>query len=356
MKRTLNRRGRRGFTLVELLVVIGIIALLISILLPTLGRARKSANTVKCAANLRSILQGMQIYAAQNNGAFPGGPHTSARYVYRDPGIVPPVFNTSVTGNVTGIVTIFDWMSPIARIMGIRFEEGGADALRVQRFAQLRENPVFTCPENQFIARPFGAPNFPVGPMVSYNTPLVFHLTHNPTGSNGSGVGVTIGRTDWNPSQGYTPRVSKVGNPSRKVYIADGARYSNAGTPPDASLSVTGSLGGPFADQGAPMRFSNSWDRSRAPGNAPHPQTPGTNDGRIYAFRHGQIRAGGPADSFRINLGFFDGHVETLGDLEASNPVFWFPKGTSVAANPSQMHNDVLSRYFNGQAQTWIVP
>jgi prepilin-type N-terminal cleavage/methylation domain-containing protein/prepilin-type processing-associated H-X9-DG protein len=64
---------RRGFTLVELLVVIGIIAVLISVLLPTLGKARESANAVKCMANLRQLGQAVQIYVGQSRGILPIG-------------------------------------------------------------------------------------------------------------------------------------------------------------------------------------------------------------------------------------------------------------------------------------------
>ena len=60
-----------AFTLVELLVVIGIIALLISILLPSLAKARESANRVACLSNLRQLYMGLSAYAADNKGSFP---------------------------------------------------------------------------------------------------------------------------------------------------------------------------------------------------------------------------------------------------------------------------------------------
>jgi prepilin-type N-terminal cleavage/methylation domain-containing protein len=84
-------RKRRGFTLVELLVVIGIIAVLISLLLPSLNRAREAARRTQCLSNLRQIHQAFAMYANQNKDLVPlgvsGNEYQFNYVIWRDLGV-----------------------------------------------------------------------------------------------------------------------------------------------------------------------------------------------------------------------------------------------------------------------------
>lgn len=362
----------KGFTLVELLVVIGIIAILISVLLPGLARARRAANTVACAANLRSILQGMQIYASQNAGAIPGSAYTTARFTFNNPlhsqPSVPSVWNES---NYPSVIQVFDWASPIMKVMGAKFEEGPTQTHRKLRWKQVAAFKAFRCPENNIITEPYGTALMfdAIDLLPSYNTALAFVVCYN-DGKIANQTPITCAWNDnlqrFNNPAGYVPKLSKVGNAAAKIYISDGARYTTENEGPDSSAASgttytqnenSGVNGGAFSDTGAWSAFTASYVRSRVPGNgAPtnNNKNPGTGrDCRIFAYRHGYNKQFGAADLYKANFGFFDGHVELMGDLESARPSYWIPKGGRMWA--SQMWPDAAAK-FNYTGGPIIMP
>jgi prepilin-type N-terminal cleavage/methylation domain-containing protein/prepilin-type processing-associated H-X9-DG protein len=76
----MSSRRRTGFTLIELIVVIGIVVILIAMLIPALSGARRAAQSTQCASNLRQLTTAMMNYAAEFKGEFP--PNVGAKKAY----------------------------------------------------------------------------------------------------------------------------------------------------------------------------------------------------------------------------------------------------------------------------------
>ena len=348
-----HRRPPRAFTLVELLVVIGIIALLIGILLPTLSKARRAAKSIGCSANLRSLSQGMVLYSNEHDFHIPGSAWTSGRHLYPDK--TPGVGNY----NCPGVSHINDWQSPVAKMLGIGFNDGHYIADRRERFMDLMQRDEFHCPENTLLAGSLGTPTFDANPNAtayigSYDAGVVFMFKHNYRDTNSDSgwdvgeIGETYARTDHNPPQGYTPKLTKLGAASRKVWLADGAKYTHASQPPAMPFTFRWDWGGAYADRGPWTVYSNAWNRYNAPGNDASGGFSGTIDARLLAFRHGTTEGNKAADQYKFNVGFFDGHVETMGDLQGSDPAMWHPTGSRVLIDPSRVYQDVIDTYYDG--------
>jgi prepilin-type N-terminal cleavage/methylation domain-containing protein/prepilin-type processing-associated H-X9-DG protein len=338
------RRSPHAFTLVELLVVIGIIAILISILLPGLARARAAAQSVACLANLRTLGQAMQIHAASNKLQIAGAGLYSGFAKSDLSGTDTTKFSPNLpTG---GPIAYADWCGPLAEAMKIPVSDSREAK---DRYARYREIKTFLCPSNEgVLTTAFGtAPDLDAGagPQLGYATALSFLLTDgSPTKGITDHTRISTGAGWWRLPGGYTPKLNKIGKASEKIYMADAGKFLNGAAGPNYNLGTApnnnapGRNSGPYADHGAFTRATAAYDRTVAVGAAGL-------DSRVFSFRHGKRVAGlKPGAGYRLNVLFYDGHASNMEEMEVLNPALWLPTRTEIPDN-SKIWPDVESHF-----------
>jgi prepilin-type N-terminal cleavage/methylation domain-containing protein len=241
-----TRRVPRGFTLIELLVVVAIIALLLSILLPSLGRAREQAKSIKCLAHQRGLAQAGLTFANEHNDRFQlvtsadgraAADPSKSRFAYDDQG------------------ELLSWVVALAPYSGASMYGRNADwGVRADTFAQAENlkdqmDPQFDlaiCPSDTVgISTPF----YPNGPQLMgtgtgglYWGRLSFGINEDLTGGDdGHSPLPPVGRYDekrpeaWRMGQRspfagdrFEGRLDRIYNPASLLLISDAGADSAA--------------------------------------------------------------------------------------------------------------------------------
>ncbi len=343
-----------AFTLLELLVVIGIISVLIAMLLPVLSKVREQAYRIKCLANLRTIGQAVRLYGADFKDAIPGSANTSSRhfYPYGDLDNSSPVLFTPLT-LPPGPISVTDYVAPLAQAMRMPLPETPDAKDRYQRY---REIGTFMCPAAEdILSTAFlgsGGPDAGEGPPLGYVTAFSFLLTESfPKPGVTYRTRISSGSGWWELPAGYFPRAARVGKASEKIYAADSGKFSRPETPPNYNLAVAPGPqdladSTPFTDYGAFTRHTRSYDRTAA-------HDPGGIDCRVFSYRHGTRSPKKPLGAYRMNAVFYDGHAETLDEVRSLDPDLWLPRGTRIP-DGSKLWDDTTRHHV--PAFPYVVP
>ncbi|MFN0136325.1 MAG: type II secretion system protein [Phycisphaerae bacterium] len=361
----------RGFTLIELLVVVAIIALLISILLPSLTCAREQARAARCGTMLKGLGSALETYFTEFNEWIPG---------YNTTGMQLFSAVSSSGGNIVGALRrgnlptqYYDWMTPLLRT---QTELGKNRAERMQTLINR-----YQCPSQASLkvdtlwpinlagvpdAQDFRDVTEPFSPL-SYLMPIWFQAYGDngrdpanqsqgrPIGSapNGIPFRALVLSTSWEVRvPDYSPKRDQVGVAARKVAAADGTRYLDTDDVLDFDVNYTNTSGGrqlygAFTSAGAwwagateygVRRPSTNWDGMTV---SPSAGPPANGRALALSYRHGCSTSGGALPTTAqdnkgsINALFFDGHVGRLSDRQSRQIDYWYPKGARVQ-NPNE--------------------
>ncbi len=316
----MRRKRKSGFTLVELLVVIGIIAVLVSILLPALGRVREQARTIKCASNLRSVGQGLMIYVAGNRGYFPAS-YTYVGQQVRG-GVETP--NAAVNGYI-------HWSSYIYGMNANPTNPVSADAFLCPSLEKGGLPPANTTDDNH----DFGIPNDAPGVVDQQVPRCAYTLNEAICPRNKFVLGFQGAQRVYryvSASQIRNSSSTILGTefPFNAQLVTDtgevsGATVVKSHRPVHGFAALAGG-GGSIYDmsQAAYSQGRPGIRRLIISDLSPNPQPPGANLCRLdWVGRNHSVHMEGPWLAGKTNFLYVDGHVETKDVRDTLKPFEW---------------------------------